>query len=74
MTFSVFATDGTGAVGIAVTSSSPAVLLSASTCAISRSPPAWRSKAWRSLASGSGRSTKGAPLRSAPGLRWTSGT
>jgi hypothetical protein len=41
--------------------------------AISRSPPASRSRQRRSRCSGSGRSWNGAPLRSALGLRCSSG-
>src|SRR3990167_7158552 len=51
------------------TASSPCLVTSASTCAITLSPPSWGSKPLRMRCNGSGRSAKGAPLRSAPGLR-----
>ena len=52
----------------------PAALgTNAKTLAINRSPPDSRSSALRMRCNGSGRSANGAPLRSAPGLRWING-
>jgi hypothetical protein len=45
----------------------------ASTCAITRSPPGLAQQPAAQRCSGSGMSANGAPLRSAPGLRCTSG-
>ena len=55
------------------TASSPCVGTAISTRAMTLSPPSCRSRACRSRCSESGSSANGAPLRSAPGLRSTSG-
>jgi len=63
-----------GANSIATSTASKLALgTAASTCAMTRSPPACRSRVCRNCCSAGGRSANGAPFRSAPGFRCTSG-